>query len=152
MKSSAPTLKHVDEGKFNEALKSVRKEKGEIDWLLLSYSATDTLSLVAQGADGGEGLLAAFEPDNINFGYLRVTDVIDNKSNTIKFVLLRWCPETVKPMKRAELTTRSGLVDKIFQPFHVAFDFSTKGEVTMKEITAKVGQASGSKSNVVDKK
>ncbi len=74
--------------------------------------------------------------------------MIDGKSKTTKFIYIKSIPDSVKPMKKAEITTRAGAIEKVFGQFHVQFDISKTTDITEQAVMDKVGNASGSKSNV----
>jgi hypothetical protein len=141
-------VKVTDQKAFDDTMKEVRDDKKNTNWIVASYTATDTLTLIGSGTDGFTGMIAQIEDSNINFALLRVTEVIDNKSKVTKFVYIRSVPPAVKPMKKGEISTRLGAIEKIFGQSHVQFDINLKTELTEKIVMDKVGQASGSKSNV----
>jgi hypothetical protein len=143
-------IKFPDGTALPDALKEVRDDKKDTNWVVAHYTDRDTLSFAGSGSDGFAGMMAKIADDVISFGLLRVVEQID-KSKTTKFVYVKSIPDTVKPMKRAEITTRAGAIEKVFGQAHVAFDISKKSELTEQMVTDKVGAASGSKSNVKDK-
>jgi len=49
------------------------------------------------------------------FALVRTTSV-DLKATTAKFTFINWVGKDVKPMTKAELTTRAGLIVKLFGP------------------------------------
>jgi len=103
--------------------------------------------VLGSGSGTVEDMTALFEPDNVNFGLLRVTEVID-KSVTTKFVYIKWQPESVPAMKKADVSTKKGKIDDLFRPFHVDFLISNKSEISTQIVMDKVSSASGSKSHV----
>jgi len=119
-----------------------------LNWATASYTDKDTLSLTGTGSDGVTGLMGKIDDDLVSFGLLRVSEMIDGKSKTTKFVFIKSIPDTVKPMKKAEITTRAGILEKAFGQAHVSFDISKKTEITEQIVMDKVGNASGSKSNI----
>jgi len=149
MVSSGSTgIKFADGTALTDALKEIRDDKKETNWVVANYADKDTLALGGSGSDGFNGMIAKIADDIISFGLLRVTEMIDGKSKTTKFVYVKSIPPTVKPMKKAEITTRAGSIEKVFGQTHVVFDISQKGELSESAIMDKVGAASGSKSNV----
>jgi len=149
-KAGQSTIGYSDEEAFKNAMKLIRNDKENIDWLLASYIKKDTLSLLGTGTGGVGELSEKFEEDNVNFGIVRVTDVID-KSKTVKFAYIKWQPDGIKPMKKAEISTRKGAIDAIFAPYHVDLYVSKKEELSQEVIMNLVMSASGSKSNVIAK-
>jgi len=55
---------------------------------LAAYAKKDTLALIATGTQGLDELLTKVEEDNVNFGLVRVTEVID-KSKTTKICVFK---------------------------------------------------------------
>lgn len=142
-------IKFADGTAVLDAINDVRSDSSSTSWMSAKYSAKYTLSLNGSGEGGVDALLATFEDTTtVNFGLLRVTDQID-KSTTVKFVYIKFQPESVKPMKKAEISTKKGLIDDIFTPFHVDFFISSKDEISQALVDDKVSSASGSKSHVV---
>jgi len=148
--AGSATIGFVDEESFKQAMKTFRNDRENQDWILASYAKKDTLSLIGTGSGGVDELLSRVEEDNVNFGLVRVIDIID-KSKTVKFVYIKWQPESVKPMKKAEIGTRKGAIDAVFSPYHVDLHVSQKKDVTQQIIMNLVMSASGSKSNVLGK-
>jgi len=133
-------------------MKALRDDKSETNWLVASYPDKDVLTFVGSGTDGFAGMMAKIDDLAISFGLLRVIELIDGKSKTVKFIFVKFVPSTAKPMKRAEVSTRAGVIEKAFGQAHVSFDISKKAELTEDDALKKLGQASGSASNVVAKK
>jgi len=143
-------IQFTDADAFKNSLKSIRNDKEPIDWVLASYVKKDTLQLIGSGTGGLDELLSKVEEDNVNFGLIRVNEVID-KSKTTKFVYLKWQPDSLKPMKKAEVNTRKGAIDALFNPYHVDVHLSKKEDINFKAMMDKVSSASGSKSHIVHK-
>jgi len=148
--AGSASIGFVDEEAFRQAMRTFRNDKENQDWILVSYAKKDTLSLIGTGSGGIDELLTRVEEDNVNFGLVRVIDIID-KSRTVKFMYIKWQPESVKPMKKAEIGTRKGAIDAIFAPYHVDIHASQKKDVNQEIIMNLVMSASGSKSNVIGK-
>jgi len=148
--AGSTTIGFLDEESFRQAMRTFRNDKESQDWILVSYAKKDTLSLIGTGSGGVDELLTRVEDDNVNFGLVRVIDIID-KSRTVKFAYIKWQPDSVKPMKKAEIGTRKGAIDAIFAPYHVDIHVSQKKDVNQGIIMNLVMAASGSKSNVVGK-
>lgn len=147
MQGTTESLKFADEEAFRKTLADVRNDQSETNWLSVSYAGKHTLSLLGSGTGDVDEMLQTFEEDNVNFGLLRVIEVID-KSKTVKFVYLKWQPETVAPMKKAEISVKKGAIDDLFRPYHVDFFISTKQEINQQLVMDRVAAVSGSKSNV----
>lgn len=147
---SNDSIKFVNEDEFKQAIAEVRKDDCETTWFVAAYTARNTLSVVAKGSGDVTQLLEAVQDDFVNFGILRVTETID-KSVTTKFVYIKWQPATVPAMKKAEISTKKGLIDAIFSPYHVDFFIENKSEISTEIVANKVADASGSRVRVTDK-
>jgi len=146
----AQQLTFTDEAAFKAALKAVRDDKGETNWILGSYQGKNSISLIGSGSGGVTELSSRLEDDNINFGVVRVNEVID-KSKTTKFAYVYWVPESVKIMKKAEASARKGAIDAVFAPYHVDLTVQAKDELSDQHLMDAVSSASGSKSRIVQK-
>jgi len=145
--SNTAKIGFADEEAFKAALKDVRSDASATTWLLTSYAAKDTLSVIATGSGGVEELVGHLEDANADFGLLRVTEQID-KSVTTKFVYIKWMPDSVPYMRKADISTKKGPLDDLFRPFHVDILASDKSELSASIISDKVASASGAKNNV----
>jgi hypothetical protein len=148
---AAVTITFADKAAMDEAMKSVRDDTHANNWLLTSYNKKDTLSLIGTGSGGLDELVSKLEADLPNFGLLRVNDMADNKIKTVKFVLIVWQPDTLKPMLKGELSTRLVALKNLLHPYHVEIFAAKQSEISEKMIMDLVTSASGSKSHVVDK-
>jgi hypothetical protein len=152
MKAGADvTISYADKAAFDEAMKSVRDDSHANNWLLVSYNKKDTLALIGSGSGGLAELTSKLEADLPNFGLLRVNDMADNKIKTVKFVLIVWKPETLKPLLKGELSTRDIALKNQLHPYHVEINASKTTEISEKGIMDLVTSASGSKSHIVDR-
>ena len=147
----------LDEG-LQHALRAIRSDvkagsgEEQVCWLVASKVAgKDALELLASGTTSSvEDLKAAFEPSNCNFALLRLIDQIDS-SSTVKFVSIRWQPESTPAMKKSAVSTKLGLFQKVFHPFSTELFIADKAELTQEIVVDKVASSSGSKSKVVAK-
>jgi len=147
-KASNFTVTFTDLDAFKAAVKTFRDEKSNVDWVLSTYTDKEKLTLTGSGSGGVEELLTKVDDENASFGLVRVIDVID-QSKTVKFGYIKWIPDSIKPMKKAEINTRSSVIAKFFEPYHVDLHVTKKEEVTQQMIHDMVTNASGSKSRVV---
>jgi len=137
----------TDEAQFHDAVKTVKNSK-DINWTLASYAKKDTLSLIGSGGGGLTELLTKLEEENVNFGLIRLSITRDNHPET-RFVYLKWQPDSIKPMKKAEINTRSSSIAALFAPFHCDFHISKKEDISEQIILDSVLNVSGVKSRVV---
>eukprot|EP00299_Pterocystis_sp_00344_P008071 c2908_g1_i1.p1 GENE.c2908_g1_i1~~c2908_g1_i1.p1 ORF type:complete len:513 (-),score=157.96 c2908_g1_i1:117-1607(-) len=152
-RSAAPTqgaeLEVIDRAGIEEAIKSVRDDTSELDWLVVGYDSNKAraLKLVKSGSGGLDSLLAAFEDDAVNYALLRVTEQID-KSVTVKFVFVHFQPESVPATTKARVLTHKGNVRDLFGQWHVDFFINSREEISSALVFEKVGHASGALSHV----
>lgn len=135
---------------IKSGIQAVHSDLGGCDWLSCKLTDKDELCFLAQGQGGYDQLVEQFEQDCIHFALLRVSDQIDRYLTT-KFVLVMVVPEGMSPLRRARFGTTSGAVKDLFRPFHVDLVVGNGAELNEKEIQMKVGNASGSHSNVVQR-
>jgi len=140
-------VKAADDAAWSAALKDVRDDKKETNWLVATYDG-GVVTLVGTGSDGFTGLVSKIDDAAVTMALLRVREVIDGKSNTTKFVFIKAVPASVKPLKRADVATKSGAIEKFFGQAHVTIDVTSASELSEQMVMDKVGQASGNKSNV----
>jgi len=116
-KPQAETVVAIDnEVEFKEALTALRALKSpEAGWIAAKYVKKDTLHFIGTETSSLAGLTDKFGGDEIVFVLVRTT-VNDGKATTAKFTFINWVGKDVKPMTKAELTTRAGLVVKLFGP------------------------------------
>jgi len=141
-------LRFEDETAFRTAITTVKNDTGGNTWLLARYAAKDTLGLVATGTGGVEAWIEQLEADNVNFVYMRVTDRVD-KTDAIKFVFVKYQPESVGAIKKGQINAKKGEIEATFQPFHVSLQAAAKTELTTEAIMDLVRGASGTKSHVM---
>lgn len=148
----ADQIKFADEGAFTEAIKNVRKDSNENDWVLFSYEGpkSNTIVLVGTGSGGVNELVNHLQDDIIGYGLVRKTDKIDD-SVTVKFAFINWIGENSNRMQKARISTHQGAIRKFIGQFHVDITASSKDEVSDQIITQKIMDTSGSASRVVDK-
>lgn len=138
------------EDEIREAIADVRNDSTETDWVLAAYSdqSNTQISLVGKGTGGVEALVSSLSADNIYYGLIRTTDVID-KSITVKFCFIHFLGESVKAIPRAKTSTHKGSVTKMFQPFHVELTATKQDEITPEVIKKLVSETSMSASKVM---
>jgi len=114
-KPAVETVVTVDnDAEFKEALAALRALKSpEAGWIAAKYVKKDTLHFVGSETSSLAGLADKFGADEIVFVLVRTT-VNDSKATTAKFTFINWVGKDVKPMTKAELTTRAGLIVKLF--------------------------------------
>jgi len=117
-----------DEEKFKSALKSVHENKE--GWVVVSYSAKDTLSFVGGGV-GFDSLRAALpEETQVPFYGVARVDLSDGKSHTQRFVYLNYTNEAIPPMKKADASTKSGAIMGSLGTTHAKLEISKPSDAT----------------------
>lgn len=76
---------------------------------------TDTLKLAGSGSGGLAELTKALSQKEASFGYLRVTIGNDELSRRAKFVLISWCGNQVKVMRKAKLSVHNSEVKEVIK-------------------------------------
>jgi Cofilin/tropomyosin-type actin-binding protein len=94
-----------------EAIKQVRNDKSETNWVLFGHLNDDpnTISLEATGSDGYGGLISRINDSKFQYGLLRVTTKVD-LAITVKFVYIHWQGEKVGFAKRGRFSVVHGEV------------------------------------------
>jgi len=120
-----------DEEKFKAGQKHVQESKGENPWVIVSYSAKDSLTFIGSG-DGVDALIEALpaETQIPHYGLVRV-NLSDGKSHTQRIVLLSYTNDAIPPMKKADASTKSGAISNLLGTIHAKLDVSKKDEVTL---------------------
>jgi hypothetical protein len=145
-------VQYHNESEIVDAINALRKDGQNVDWLALAYvkDSKDQIELVGHGSGGVNELLKVINDDNCFYCLLRVAERVD-ESDTIKFVYIKYLGTRVKPMQKGRISTQTGELLKKLAPFHVSFETSTISEVNEKDIVRLVGEASLTKSFVVEK-
>jgi len=119
-----------DEEKFKTAQKAVHESKDEFPWVVVSYSAKDTLSFVG-GGSGVDNLISALpaETNLAHYGLIRV-DLSDGKSHTQRMVSLSYTNDAIPPLKKADASTKSGAISAILGTSHAKLDISKVSDLT----------------------
>ena len=104
---------------------------------------------VGSGEGGIEEMKQQLQPDQINYGLVRVYDCYDGHTTT-KFVLILWVGESVKIMRKARITTHKGAVLSFLGQYHVDIPCSNHDEVNQEIIMTAVQKASGTANFVKD--
>lgn len=140
---SASVVSWIDEDNIRAAIKAVRANNDETDWLLLTYEGNTTkIRLEATGSHGLEELTSHLKPDQVQYGLFRTTDTVDN-TIAVKFVLILWVGEQVPFTRKARITTHKGEVTSFIGQYHVDCSCSNLQEINDDIIRDLVQRASG---------
>jgi len=141
----ASNVHFLDEDSLRAAIRAVRADNDETDWLLIGYEGTGNskeLKLIAKGADGLEELLGHFVEDQVLYALYRTTDTIDN-TVAVKFVFIIWVGEKVAVTRKARITTHKGEITAFIGQYHVDLNCSNLHEVNDDIIRDLVQRAGG---------
>jgi hypothetical protein len=134
------------------ALKALRSEaKAGNGWVALGYSNPTTLTVVGEGEGGLAEASASFPDDDCRYVLLKKEHKVE-LAKTVKFAFVDWTPTTMKPLRKAAISTHKGVVKEMLKPFHVDLVASDKSELSDDVIMEKIGMTSGTASYVTDKK
>jgi ssRNA-specific RNase YbeY (16S rRNA maturation enzyme) len=140
---SSSVVQFIDEDNIRAAIKAVRANNDDTDWLLLTYEGNSTkIYLEASGSHGLDELLSHLKPDHVQYGLFRTTDTVDN-TIAVKFVLILWVGEQVPFTRKARITTHKGEVTAFIGQYHVDCSCSNMNEINEDIIRDLVQRASG---------
>jgi len=149
-KASASNVTLVDEDGIRNAIKAVRSNNNETDWMLMGYEGnTNNIKLVATGTGDLDELITHLNEEQILYGLYRTTDTIDN-TVAIKFVMVVWVGEKVPIIRKARITTHKGDVTNFLGQYHVDIHCSNLNEINEDIVKDLVQRASGT-ANLVKK-
>jgi len=139
----AATVVQFDEEPLRNAIRSVRDNKHDNDWMLMGYEGnSNKVVLVGTGDQGLEQLISHLTEDQILYGFYRTTDTVDN-TVAVKFVLILWVGEKVPIIRKARITTHKGEITAFIGQYHVDCSCSNLNEINDEIITDLVKRASG---------
>ncbi|KAJ3287657.1 hypothetical protein HK104_008490 [Borealophlyctis nickersoniae] len=141
------------EGDISSAYEDVRNDKTDTNWLLLEYQddKTDVLKLAETGTGGLEEFVSKLKPEQAAFGYLRMIVGNDELSKRAKFVLVSWCGEQVKVMRKAKLSVHIADVKSVIKSFAIEISASHKDELKDKDIRLLLQKAMGANYDSIPK-
>jgi len=140
---AATVLQFIDEDNIRAAIRNVRDDKTDADWMLMGYEGnTNKVLLVGSGDQGIEQLMTHLEEDKILYGLYRTTDTIDN-TVAVKFVLILWIGEKVAVIRKARIATHKGEITSFVGQYHVDCSCANLSEISDDIIMSLVRKASG---------
>lgn len=139
----------ADSPEIIEAYDAVRSDKDDTKWLLVADhpTAQNKLALADKGTGGLEEVIAKLEDGKVQYAYVRVEYANDAESKRIKFALIVWIGQDVKPLRRGRVLSESGDVKKMLSHYSIQVDASSKGDLVEKEIVARLRKAGGADYN-----
>jgi len=142
---SATIITWIDEEATRTALKRVRADNDETDWVLLGYDPptgnSTKIKMEGHGQNGLEELISHLKEDQVQYGLYRTTDTIDN-TVAVKFVLILWVGEKVQVTRKARITTHKGEVTAFIGQYHVDISASNTTEISediVRDLVQRVG-------------
>lgn len=133
-----------------QAIQNVRSDDNETKWCVIGYEkdTPKTKTLVVVDSSSEEFTFSdCLTPERPLYILCRSTDIVDDIP-TVKYCLVCWVGDNVKPLDKGKLTTQKGAIDKIFDPFHVIINASQVSDASKRQIEDKIALASGSKSKI----
>jgi len=141
--ASGGNVTFIDEDALRAAIRAVRANNDETDWMLMGYDgSSNNIKLVATGNGDLDELITHLKSDQILYGLYRTTDTIDN-TVAIKFVMIVWVGEQVPIIRKARITTHKGDVTGFLGQFHVDIHCSNTSEINEEIVKDLVQRASG---------
>jgi len=142
-------IQFVNEEEIRQAIKQVRSDNDDHDWVLLGYEGNTGTKIYLQGtgSDGLDGVLSRLKADEVQYALLRTTDTVDN-TVAVKFVLVLWVGENVPVTRKARITTHKGELTSFVGQYHVDCACSNPDEINEEIIRDLVQRASGTASFV----
>ncbi|KAJ9161298.1 Actin depolymerizing protein [Coniochaeta hoffmannii] len=139
----------ADSPEILEAYDAVRSDKDDTKWLLVADhpTARNKLALADKGTGGLEEVIPKLEDDKVQYAYVRVEYANDAESKRIKFALIVWIGQNVKPLRRGRVLSESADVKKTLSHYSIQVDASSKGDLEEKDIVARLRKAGGADYN-----
>lgn len=131
------------------AYESVRSDKEETNWVLLSYAAAkgDKLALTATGKGGLEELAEQLDEGQAQYAYARIEYANDSESKRVKFIFVVWIGENTKVMRKAGVSIHAGHVKDIFAHHSIQVTASHKTDLKEESIVKRLRAAGGADYN-----
>ncbi|KAM9952279.1 hypothetical protein ACTFIT_002973 [Dictyostelium discoideum] len=129
----------------SELIEQVKTSSDPINWMLIGYEDKERLGLVGKGTGGLQELVSHLKDQNVNYGIVATTDVIDGIVQP-KHAQITFVGVSVSPMVKGRLTTHRGKIDEFFSPIHVSlFSENPSQDLTDEILAQKVQQLKGMK-------
>lgn len=140
----------VDSAAIHAAIQGVRSDADPSNWVLLTYDATSSGSLVLLGkGDGGiSELISHLQDNNVAYGLIREVEQYELTKN-VRFAFIDWVGENIPRMQRAKLGTHSGAVKALLSPYHVDLHPTNLSEISPEIVADKIRQAMGTAKHVL---
>jgi len=141
--ATASVVVFENEDEIRTALKQVRADNDDTDWVSLTYAGnSNKIHLGGKGVQGLDELISHFKDDQITYGLYRTTDTIDN-TVAVKFVFIIWIGEKVPMIRKAKIATHKGDITSFIGQYHVDLTCSNMNEISEDIVRDHVQRASG---------
>eukprot|EP00924_Labyrinthula_sp_SR-Ha-C_P002748 maker-scaffold_13-snap-gene-6.62-mRNA-1 protein AED:0.00 eAED:0.00 QI:122/1/1/1/1/1/3/345/511 len=161
-KAAGAEVSMDNEEDFKAAVADLRNDKHPTDWLVCSYKDKKTLSFMSAGTSPDSNpvttLLENSATEQISYGLFRMTEDFDSlngekaRIKQVRFGFVTVVPKDVGVITKTYVSTHKGTVTPMFRPFHVQFRVDDPSELNEEKAMQAFSAASGSKSNVTDRK
>lgn len=138
-KSASKEVSINDEDSAKAINKDIRTGKSGLNWMLMSYTNNNQLSVVSKGNGGITELRTHLKLDTVAYAFISVDDKID-ATEMKRFVYVRWVPENVPSMLKGRLTSHRGYIEDWYAPYHLNINASELNEITSQVIIEKLKQ------------
>jgi hypothetical protein len=115
------------------------------NWLIISYpdDKKDELALLATGEGQLDELTTHLKPEMAAFAYLRVNIANDQYSQRTKFVLIQWCGENVRVMRKAKLSIHNSEIKNVLHAYAIEVAADDTNELKQDQILLLLRKAGG---------
>ncbi|KAI9166423.1 ADF-like domain-containing [Paramyrothecium foliicola] len=139
----------LDASDIAAAYETVRSDKDETNWLLISYAAAtgNKLALTKTGTGGLAELAAELDDSQVQYGYVRVEYANDKESTRVKFAFVVWIGEQTKVMRKARVSVESGDVKRVLSHHSIAVTTGDRRELAEDDIVTRLRKAGGADYN-----
>ncbi|CAM9566850.1 unnamed protein product [Phaeothamnion confervicola] len=117
------------------AIRVVRDDGSEQDWVLIGYEGKDQLKLIGTGHGGIEALKAHIIAGDVCYGLVRKEHAFET-AKTVKFVWIYWRPEAIPIARKMKIGIFEGQVKRLFSPYHADVQASAPEELGEPQLAA----------------
>ncbi|XP_031555042.1 uncharacterized protein LOC116291949 [Actinia tenebrosa] len=138
-------------GPFKEALKNLRTDSSDVNWLLVGHTNgnINALEYRLSGSGGLAELEGHFKDDEVMYALVRLKEEFD-LSTTVKFVYIHWIGSKVPFTKKGRYGIVHGSVMDKFGQSHFTLETSSREDLTEAAVMKLVNETSGTKSKVME--
>jgi len=130
----------VSDSSIDDAYAKVRKNDGEINWLLLGYENNKKIVLVGSGGGGVSEMAGNVSADGCFYGYLRVV-LQDDETKRTKFVFVTFKGDNAPVMRKGNMSVHINNVKTKIKDFSVQVNATEASELTEEAVLGKIKSA-----------